>query len=118
MSGWLAINVWHNLQYVLVVWMSNAKRYAAGDRSDGAVALADQPARARDDVLRVLPGDHDASSTRCSNRFTVLVMGGGLAVTLGIYMGINFHHYIVDALIWKRRKAALPASGQVLPQGA
>ena len=31
-------------------------------------------------------------------------MGGGLAITVGIYMGINFHHYIVDALIWKRRR--------------
>jgi hypothetical protein len=40
------------------------------------------------------------------NRFTVVVMGGGLAATLGIYMGINFHHYIVDALIWKRRTAS------------
>ena len=41
------------------------------------------------------------------NRFTVLVMGGGLAATLGVYMGINFHHYIVDALIWKRRSVRL-----------
>jgi len=34
----------------------------------------------------------------------VSAMGGGLAITVGIYMGINFHHYIVDALIWKRRR--------------
>jgi hypothetical protein len=34
------------------------------------------------------------------------VLGGGLAVTLGVYMGINFHHYVVDALIWKRKRAA------------
>ena len=44
------------------------------------------------------------------DRLTVVVLGGGMAVTIGIYMGINFHHYIVDALIWKRRKA--------LPQAA
>jgi hypothetical protein len=25
---------------------------------------------------------------------------------VGIFMGINFHHYIVDALIWKRRRTA------------
>jgi hypothetical protein len=35
----------------------------------------------------------------------VAAFGGGLALTLGIYMGINFHHYIVDAFIWKRRRA-------------
>jgi len=23
---------------------------------------------------------------------------------VGIYMGINVHHYAVDALIWKRRR--------------
>jgi len=41
-----------------------------------------------------------------------------MAITLGIYMGINFHHYIVDALLWKRRKTAQLASGQAQPQGA
>jgi hypothetical protein len=46
------------------------------------------------------------------NRFTVLVLGGGLAATLGIYMGINFHHYIVDALIWKRRSGPTTAGQQ------
>ena len=29
-AGWLAINVWHNFQYVLVVWMTNVKRFAGG----------------------------------------------------------------------------------------
>ena len=40
-------------------------------------------------------------STSCSavRRYT----GGGLAITAGIYMGINFHHYVIDALISKRR---------------
>jgi len=41
-----------------------------------------------------------------------------MAVTIGIYMGINFHHYIVDALIWKRRTTPRPGSGQAVPQGA
>jgi hypothetical protein len=50
------------------------------------------------------------------NRFTVLVMGGGLAATLGVYMGINFHHYVVDAMIWKRR-AALPPKNVLPPEG-
>jgi hypothetical protein len=107
--GWLAINIWHNLQYVLVVWMVNVKRYAG--RTD-----ADEPLLSRISQ----PGRPIAYFVCCLaittlvylglNQFTVLVMGGGLAATLGIYMGINFHHYIVDALIWKRR-AALPPKG-------
>jgi len=102
--GWLAINVWHNLQYVLVVWMSNAKRYAGGiDPAARFLSSISQPGRVTMYFACCL------SITTIVyfllNRFTVLVLGGGLAVTVGLYMGINFHHYVVDALIWKRRKA-------------
>jgi hypothetical protein len=107
--GWLAINVWHNLQYVLVVWMTNARRWSGGiDPEARFISTISQPNRvvayfasclAISTVLYVVLG-----------RFTVLAVGGGLAATAGIYMGINFHHYIVDALIWKRRRtAAQPA---------
>ena len=114
-TGWLAINVWHNLQYVLVVWMSNAKRYAAGvDPSARFLSRLSQPGRVMMYFACCL-----AITTivyAAIDRFTVLVLGGGMAITIGIYMGINFHHYIVDALIWKRRKAPLP--GHAAPQSA
>jgi hypothetical protein len=101
--GWLAINVWHNFQYVLVVWMSNAKRYASGiDPTARFLSRLSQPGRVFWYFACCL-----AITTfiyLALDRFTALVLGGGLAVTIGIYMGINFHHYIVDALIWKRRK--------------
>jgi hypothetical protein len=116
-TGWLAINVWHNLQYVLVVWMSNAKRYAGGvDPSARFLSRLSQPGRVVTYFACCL-----AITTivyAAVDRFTALVLGGGMAITLGVYMGINFHHYIVDALIWKRRKAPRPDSGQPVPQGA
>ncbi len=116
-SGWLAIDVWHNFQYVLVVWMSNAKRYASGvDPTARFLSRLSQPGRVTMYFACCL-----AITTivyALLNRFTVLVLGGGMAITLGIYMGINFHHYIVDVLIWKRREAAQLASGQAQPQGA
>jgi hypothetical protein len=116
-GGWLAINVWHNFQYVLVVWMSNAKRYAGGvDPTARFLSRLSQPGRVLMYFVCCL-----AITTliyAALDRFTVLVLGGGMAVTIGIYMGINFHHYIVDALIWKRRKAPRPGSGQVVPQAA
>jgi hypothetical protein len=103
-TGWLAINVWHNFQYVLVVWMSNAKRYAGGiDPSARFLSRLSQPGRVMMYFACCL-----AIATliyAALDRLTVLVLGGGMAVTIGIYMGINFHHYIVDALIWKRRTA-------------
>lgn len=114
-AGWLAINVWHNLQYVLVVWMSNAKRYASGiDPAARFLSRLSQPGRVVMYFACCL-----AITTivyAAIDRFTVLVLGGGMAITVGIYMGINFHHYIVDALIWKRRRAHPPGSGQAVPQ--
>lgn len=32
---------------------------------------------------------------------------GGLTLVFGAYQVINFHHYIVDAVIWKTRKKAV-----------
>lgn len=108
-AGWLAINVWHNFQYVLVVWMSNAKRYAGGiEPTARFLSRLSQPGRVTMYFACCL-----AITTliyAAIDRFTVLVLGGGMAVTIGIYMGINFHHYIVDALIWKRRKAVPQAA--------
>ncbi len=108
-AGWLAINVWHNFQYVLVVWMSNARRYAGGiDPSARFLSRLSQPGRVTMYFACCL-----AIATviyAALDRFTVIVLGGGMAITIGIYMGINFHHYIVDALIWKRRKAVPQAA--------
>jgi len=108
-AGWLAINVWHNFQYVLVVWMSNAKRYAGGiDPTARFLSRLSQPGRVTMYFACCL-----AITTliyAAIDRVTVLALGGGMAVTIGIYMGINFHHYIVDALIWKRRKTVPKAA--------
>ncbi len=107
--GWLAINVWHNLQYVLVVWMVNVKRYGGRgvDATEPLLSRISQPGR---------PLTYFCCCLLITtivylglNRFTVLVMGGGLAASLGVYMGINFHHYVVDALIWKKRRVATAA---------
>jgi hypothetical protein len=106
--GWLAINVWHNFQYVLVVWMVNTKRYASGvDQAARFLSRISQPGRAAAYFTACL-----AISTivyMVLGRF-VFALGGGIALTVGIYMGINFHHYVVDALIWKRRKAVAQAA--------
>jgi hypothetical protein len=107
--GWLAINIWHNFQYVLVVWMVNAKRYAGGiDPKARFISRISQPGRAVAYFTSCL-----LISTAIYlglNRINALVLGGGLAASLGIYMGINFHHYVVDAFIWKRRRVVATQS--------
>ena len=45
-SAWLAINIWHNLQYLLVVWMVNVKRYAGRvDADEPLLSRISQPGR-------------------------------------------------------------------------
>jgi hypothetical protein len=109
-SGWVAINVWHNLQYVLVVWMVNAKRFAGGvDPKARWLSTLSQPGRAFAYFATCF-----AISTFVYlnlNQIASWFLGGSLAATLGIYMGINFHHYLVDAVIWKRpRRPAVAAA--------
>ena len=101
-TGWLAINVWHNLQYVLVVWMMNQKKYTGGvDPAARFISRISQPGRIAIYFLSCLAISTGVYVVLGS---FVAIVGGGLAITVGIYMGINFHHYIVDALIWKRRR--------------
>ncbi len=103
-TGWLAINVWHNLQYVLVVWMMNQKKYASGiDPAARFISRISQPGRVAIYFLSCLAISTGVYAVLGS---VVAVVGGGIAITVGIYMGINFHHYVVDALIWKRRRVA------------
>lgn len=100
-AGWLAINVWHNFQYVLVVWMMNQKRHAGATDAATYIARISQPGRAAAYFLSCV-GISTALYLLLGR--VVFAFGGGMAITVGIYMGINFHHYVVDALIWKRRR--------------
>src|ERR1044072_8288214 len=105
-TGWLAVNIWHNFQYVLVVWMMNTKKYAGGiDPAGRFLFRISQPGRIFTYFLSCI-----AISTviYLSLGSAVSAMGGGVAITVGIYMGINFHHYIVDALVWKGRRGVPP----------
>jgi hypothetical protein len=114
--GWLAINVWHNFQYVLVVWMMNTRRYAGGvDPAARFLSTISQPGRV---------AKYFASCVAISTAIYLVLgqfvaaAGGGMAITVGLYMGINFHHYVVDALIWKRRTNVPPQGGtQAAPAG-
>lgn len=107
--GWLAINVWHNFQYVLVVWMANAKRFADGvDPKAKFISTISQPGRAAAYFTTCLL--ISTVAYLALDRVNAFVLGGGLAASLGLYMGINFHHYMVDAVIWKRRRLATYAS--------
>lgn len=104
-NAWLVSNMWHNAQYLLIV--RNAL---------GSSALDNVKPSSRAAVL--------ASAAAGLPFLTACAVGGGLAygllgdfmrtalaqaagVVIAIYMGINFHHYVVDGLVWKRRSRVL-----------
>jgi hypothetical protein len=101
--GWLVINVWHNAQYLLFVWLFNTNRYKNGvDERARFLSTISQPEhRARYFVVCIGITTLTYSLILVSTR-DQLLMGVPLAIV--IYQAINFHHYIVDSKIWKVRK--------------
>ena len=102
--GWLVINVWHNAQYVLFVWLFNVNRYKKGI-DDKALFLStiSQPKN----ILRYFFVTL-AISTLVYGSLSVVISRDlllvGLPLTVLFYQTVNFHHYIVDSVIWKMRK--------------
>jgi hypothetical protein len=104
--GWLVINIWHNAQYILFVWMFNTRRFKDGIDPDARfLSYISQPGR-----LRLYLGT-------CVLITGVIYLGvvgalnalffASLSATVVLYQIVNFHHYIVDANIWKVRKAPI-----------
>lgn len=105
--GWLAINIWHNLQYIIFVWHFNANTFKQGfDRSQPFISWISQPRRF---VLYF-------GACLLLTKFVYALVDMGvsyakpytlLPLTVIAYMAINFHHYVVDSYIWKIRKPAI-----------
>jgi hypothetical protein len=104
--GWLMINIWHNAQYILFVWMYNTRRFSDGiDPEARFLSYISQPGRLWLYLLTCVA-------------ITGVVYWGvlraidwaffaGLSATIVLYQIANFHHYVVDSLIWKVRKPAM-----------
>jgi hypothetical protein len=106
--GWLALSVWHWTQYLLFVWLFNHNRFRSG---------VDPQRR----FLSEISQDHRGL------RFYLVCFGistliyAGLAIGLDsvqvpvlpvaivVYYSINFHHYVVDGLVWKTKRKVQPA---------
>jgi hypothetical protein len=100
--GWLVLNVWHNTQYILFVWLFNTNRFKAG---------IDPQARFLSTISQ--PKNMCLYFASCLGASTLMYGVIQMVVPLGalilVYQAINFHHYIVDALIWKLRRKEVGA---------
>ena len=103
--GWLVANVWHNAQYILFVWLFNNRRFQ--DRAEPQARFLSLISQRRN-ILLYLGACLAISSLVYSAIVAALpsIQLPALAAAAIVYQTINFHHYIVDAVIWRRRKPA------------
>ena len=103
-TGWLVINVWHNAQYIAFVWLFNSNQFRGGvNQQQLALSWLSQERRWPIYLLACLALTGVVySSINASNGYFANFTLVPLVVV--VYQGLNFHHYIVDSIIWKLRK--------------
>ncbi|MEM7170600.1 MAG: hypothetical protein AAF530_10550 [Pseudomonadota bacterium] len=101
--GWLVINIWHNAQYIFFVWLFNTNRFKNGiDDKARFLSMISQPKMWWAYLVVCLAITTILYTGLNSSKEIFLALG--IPSMIVIYQTINFHHYIVDALIWKARK--------------
>lgn len=108
-SGWLLVNVWHNVQYIVYVWLHNQSRFTRGvDRDARWLSWLSQPGVARValyaavTIALALPLYYLLPQLGLALDSVIKNTAVPIAVILGLTL--TFHHYIVDAVIWRRPK--------------
>ena len=107
--GWLAVNMWHNAQYLLFVWLFNNQRYQGRiDEKHRRISILSQ----RENVIKyVLFCLALSTSIYLALRLGLMMLPFAILPAMAVtYQTINFHHYIVDAIIWRRKKIAKAAA--------
>jgi len=110
--GWLVINIWHNAQYILIVWLYNTNRFKRGFDPDHPFLSVLSQARPLNAVTYFLTCLFISTIAYQVIIYTTDVSGVEAVVPMALilYQTINFHHYIVDGLIWKVRKKKLQST--------
>ncbi|MGB0920844.1 MAG: hypothetical protein ACPG06_02125 [Alphaproteobacteria bacterium] len=100
--GWLVLNIWHNAQYIGFVWLFNNMRFKERiDPKAYTLSLLSQSKNWWRYGLVCFGISSLAYATLQSSTASLVDVAGP---ALLIYMAINFHHYIVDSVIWKTHK--------------
>lgn len=109
-SGWLVLNIWHNLQYLMFVWLQNVRRDSPLPGASGKPFTNAQNLSGLSSPL-INAGKY---LTVClilgAVMYQSLTVAGEQLIWLGLpavfilHFTFNFHHYLVDGVIWKRRK--------------
>ncbi|TGL49721.1 hypothetical protein EHQ55_08930 [Leptospira meyeri] len=105
-SGWLLVNVWHNVQYIAFVWIYNRNRFASGLDSKSRVMSWISQRGAKNTIsyfLVTLTFALPVYYLLPELGFTLDSFLKSTAVPMAIIlaMTLTFHHYIADGIIWK-----------------
>lgn len=102
--GWIVLNIWHNAQYIGFVWLQNNNRFKRGiDLEQKFISTISQDGKFWTYVIMCLCITAIFYAVLRIVEFTSQLYTA-IPMVLVIYMTVNFHHYIVDAIIWKKKK--------------
>lgn len=103
-AGWLVLNIWHNAQYILFVWWFNNKRF--NNTVDPKSQFLSTISKRENLVIYmgICLGISTVIYTMLQGATTSVAESSAISFTLIAMMVLNFHHYIVDGIIWKRRR--------------
>lgn len=103
--GWLVLNIWHNAQYIGFVWMYNNNKFKTGiNPQQKFISTISQNGKFLTYISICLAVTFSFYAILKLTQITIQPHTI-LPMAVLIYMSINFHHYVVDSIIWKRRKA-------------
>ncbi|WP_141324343.1 hypothetical protein [Myxococcus sp. AB025B] len=101
-TGWLGLNVWHNAQYILIVWLFHNRRFKEQVSPEHRFLSTLSQSRRMLQYLVVC-----VALSALLYTFILRGLSWIPAASLLIVQTLNFHHYIVDSLIWKVRQPAV-----------
>jgi hypothetical protein len=108
-AGWVVTNIWHTAQYLVIVWLFNANRFRSGvDREAPFLSALSQPAAVPRYVAVCLALSTILYGTIIS--FEGLFPAAATLIALVAAQTINFHHFIVDSVIWRVRHHGVRAA--------
>ena len=104
--GWIVLTVWHNCQYILTVWMFNNNRFKdAVHPQHRFLSFISQRKRVFTyAAVCLLISTVAYGGLRYSLGWITALTATSLPLFIIFFQAINFHHYVVDAVIWKVRR--------------
>lgn len=105
--GWIAVGLWHSLQYLIFVWALNEQKLVSSRKTAGASRLNFFEKISAPKLLPAYALLIFCLSLVLFGAFQALgqALQDALILPLLVVVGtIIFHHYVTDAIIWRRPK--------------